>query len=106
MHSPISASEHVAHALGEFVAISQSADIPTSVLHDGKRSILNMIGAGLGAAHHPDFELFLKLLAPVKGPAQATIFGRRERFDVLNAAFLNAISANLLDFDDTHLATV
>ena len=106
MHNPVSAPVHVAHALAEFIAISQRSDIPASVLHDAKRSVLNLIGTALGAAHHPDFELFLNLLAPVKGPAQATIFGRHERFDSLNAAFLNAISANLLDFDDTHLATV
>jgi 2-methylcitrate dehydratase PrpD len=102
----MSAPEHVAHALAEFVAMSQWSDIPASVAHDGKRSILNMIGTALGAAHHRDFELFLRLLALVKGPGQATVFGRHERFDILNAAFLNAISANLLDFDDTHLATV
>jgi len=106
MHSPMSSREHVARALAEFVAMSQWSDIPASVRHDGQRSILNMIGTALGAAHHPDFELFLSLLALVKGPGQATIFGRHERFDILNAAFLNAISANLLDFDDTHLATV
>jgi len=106
MHNPISETEHVAHALGDFVANSKCSDLPASVLHEGKRSILNMIGSALGAAHHPDFERFIKLLAPVRGPAQATIFGRHERFDILNAAFLNAISANLLDFDDTHLATV
>src|SRR4029077_12717328 len=32
--------------------------------------------------------------------------GRSERADALNAAFLNAVSANVLEFDDTHLATV
>jgi 2-methylcitrate dehydratase PrpD len=106
MHSPASAPGHIARTLGGFVANSQRSDIPASVLHEAKRSVLNMIGTALGAAHHPEFELFLKLVAPVKGPAQATIFGRQERFDMLNAAFLNAISANLLDFDDTHLPTV
>jgi 2-methylcitrate dehydratase PrpD len=100
MHNPISAS------LGNFVAPAQPRDVPASVRHDGKRSILNMIGTALGGAHHPDFELFIKLVAPSAGPAQAAIFGRPERFDILNAAFLNAISANLLDFDDTHLDTV
>ena len=106
MHRPISGTEHVTHVLGDFVAISQRSDLPASILHEGKRSILNMIGSALGAVHHPDFERFLTLLAPVRGPAQASIFGRHERFDILNAAFLNAISTNLLDFDDTHLATV
>jgi 2-methylcitrate dehydratase PrpD len=92
--------------LAHFVSASQWSDIPASVRHDAKRSILNMIGTALGAAHHPEFELFVRLVAPTAGSAQAGIFGRRERFDILNAAFLNAISANILDFDDTHLATV
>ena len=34
------------------------------------------------------------------------IVGRPERLDALGAAFVNAISANLLDFDDTHLDTI
>src|SRR5206468_12459952 len=36
---------------------------------------------------------------------QATVIGRRERVDALSATFLNAASANVLDFDDTHLTT-
>ena len=34
------------------------------------------------------------------------MIGRSERIDALSAAFLNAASANVLDFDDTHVATV
>jgi 2-methylcitrate dehydratase PrpD len=34
------------------------------------------------------------------------LIGRSERLDALHAALLNAMSANVLDFDDTHLATV
>src|SRR5262249_53722664 len=36
----------------------------------------------------------------------ATVIGRRERTDALSAAFLNAAAANVLDFCDTHVATV
>ena len=43
---------------------------------------------------------------PTFGPAQASVIGRSERPDVLNAAFLNAVSANVLEYDDTHLPTV
>src|SRR5262249_58521029 len=32
--------------------------------------------------------------------------GRSERVDALSAAFLNAASGNVFDFDDTHLRTV
>ena len=40
------------------------------------------------------------------GPSQATLLGRGERIDALNAALLNGIASNILDFDDTHLRTV
>src|SRR4029077_15832464 len=50
--------------------------------------------------------LAVRVLMPYFGPAQATIIGRSERPDALNEAFLNAVSANVLENDDTHLATV
>ncbi len=106
MEKPSPATECVAARWGDFVARSHWNDIPAAVRHEAKRSILNMIGASLGAANHPDLESLLKLLAAVAGPPQATVLGRVERLDILNAAFVNAISANLLDFDDTHLDTV
>lgn len=34
------------------------------------------------------------------------MIGRGGRADALSAAFLNAVSANVLEFDDTHLRTV
>jgi len=37
---------------------------------------------------------------------QATVIGRSEQVDALSAAFLNAASGNVFDFDDTHLRTV
>src|SRR5205085_1294593 len=46
------------------------------------------------------------VLTPYFGPAQAGVFGRSERPDALYAAFLNAVSANVLEYDDTHLPTV
>jgi 2-methylcitrate dehydratase PrpD len=91
---------------GEFVVRSRGCDIPASVRHEAKRSILNIVGTSLGAASHPDVDRLISLLAAVSGPAEATVLGRSERLDILNAAFVNAVSANLLDFDDTHLDTV
>jgi 2-methylcitrate dehydratase PrpD len=34
------------------------------------------------------------------------VIGRGDRPDALNASFLNAVSANVLEYDDTHLGTV
>ncbi|HEY7242791.1 MAG TPA: MmgE/PrpD family protein [Xanthobacteraceae bacterium] len=99
-------NESVTAAWGNFLARSSWADIPASVRHEAKRSLLNAIGTSLGAASHPDVDRLIRLVAGLAGAPRATVFGRSERLDILNSAFVNAISANLLDFDDTHLETV
>jgi 2-methylcitrate dehydratase PrpD len=45
-------------------------------------------------------------LSPFAGPPQATVLGRRDRIDVLDAALLNGMTSHTFDFDDTHLVTV
>jgi 2-methylcitrate dehydratase PrpD len=96
----------VTHLLARFVADSQWQDIPTEVRHEAERTIVNFVGAALGGCRDEAVELALRALGPFFGPPQATVIGRSERPDALSAAFLNGISANVLEFDDTHLQTV
>lgn len=92
--------------LAEFIAGSRWEDIPENVRREGARSLLNFVGCALGGATDEAVGLAAKVLAPYFGPPQASVIGRRERPDMLNAAFLNAVGANVLEYDDTHLATV
>ena len=100
------AISHVSGIWGEFVARSHYRDVPPSIVHEAKRSILNVFGTALGAAKEPAVALAIEVLRPFAGSPQATIIGRAERLDILSAAFINAISANFFEFDDTHLRTV
>src|SRR6266545_3079053 len=100
------ADPHVTERLAEFLAASRWEDIPEVVRHEGVRSLLNFVGGALGGCRDEAVDLAVRVLAPTFGPAQATIIGRPEQPDMLNAAFLNAVSANVLEYDDTHLATV
>ena len=59
-----------------------------------------------GVGEDPAVTTALRTLLPFSGAGTSTIIGRTERLDALGASFLNAISANLLDFDDTHLDTI
>ena len=93
-------------ALAEFVAGSRREDIPPAVRREGVRSLLNFVGCALGGCRDEAIEIAVKVLAPLFGPAQAGIIGRGGRADIANAAFLNGASANVLEYDDTHLATV
>ena len=74
--------------------------------HEAKRSILNFFATALGSANDPAVTAALRTLLPFSGAATSAIIGRPERLDAMGASFVNAISANLLDFDDTHLDTI
>src|SRR5215207_1251098 len=96
----------VTERLAEFVAASRWDDIPAAVRREGVRSLLNFVGCALGGCRDEAMDLALRVLAPYAGPPQAGVIGRAERSDALNAAFLNAVSANVFEYDDTHLPTV
>jgi 2-methylcitrate dehydratase PrpD len=96
----------VGEEIGEFVAGSRPGDVPASVLHEAKRAILNFFATALGVAQHPTVNTAVRVLRGYAGPAQASLIGRGERLDLLSASFVNAMAANLLDYDDTHLATI
>lgn len=103
----MSQSEPVAHTLGAFAhAIRKPADLPPAVVHEAKRSLLNFLGGAIAVAHDPAIDSTLGVLLPFAGPGEVTLIGRPERADRLTGAFINAVSSNLLDYDDTHLRTV
>jgi 2-methylcitrate dehydratase PrpD len=92
--------------LAEFLVESQWRDIPAAVRREAQRTVMNFVGTALGGCRDVAVELALRALGRFSGPAQATVIGRKERQDALSAAFLNSVSANVLEFDDTHLRTV
>src|SRR6202035_3651053 len=96
----------VTRQLAEFVAGSSWRDIPQAVRREGVRGLLNYIGCALGGCGDEAIGLAIRVLGPSFGRGEAGVIGRSERCDVLNAAFLNGASANVLEYDDTHLPTV
>jgi 2-methylcitrate dehydratase PrpD len=97
---------HVTNRLAQFVAGSQWEAIPAEVRHEGVRGLLNFVGCALGGTRDEAMDTAVKVLTPFFGSPQAIVIGRGERPDALSAAFLNAVSANVLEYDDTHLGTV
>ncbi len=91
--------------LAHFVADTQWDDLGPSVAHQAKRSLMNFFAVALTGCRDQTIETALQTLAAFSGGKQATIIGRSERVDALSAAFLNAASANVLDFCDTHVPT-
>src|SRR5215472_8825680 len=92
--------------LAQFVADTQWHALSPPVIHQAKRALVNFFAVALIGCREPAIETTLRSLATFSGAKQATVIGRGEHVDALSAAFLNAASANVLDFCDTHVPTV
>ena len=97
---------HVTNRLAQFVAGSQWETIQSEARREGVRGLLNFVGCALGGAQDEAMGIAVNVLTPFFGPPQGIVIGCYERPDALNAAFLNAVSANVLEYDDTHLGRV
>jgi 2-methylcitrate dehydratase PrpD len=96
----------VTERLARFLVEHRPDDVPDRVRHEAKRSLVNFFATALGGCRNEAVEILMAALADYFGPPHATVIGRTERTDALTATFLNSVSANVLDFDDTHLRTV
>jgi 2-methylcitrate dehydratase PrpD len=94
------------HELARFIVDSGWKEIPANVRHEAKRALLNWLACALGGCNDVTVDTALAALRDFSGAPHGQLIGRRERLDILNAAVVNAISSNVLDFDDTHLSTV
>jgi 2-methylcitrate dehydratase PrpD len=99
-------TDGVTQQLAQFIVASRWSEVSHDVRHEAKRALLNWLGCALGGCNDAAVNTALAGLREFAGPPQATVLGRRERLDILNAALVNAIGSNVLDFDDTHLSTV
>jgi len=92
--------------LATFITNFDGAKIPEPVRAIAVRSLVNWAGCALGGARHPALLNAMQAMRPFIGAPQASVIGRSDRVDALNAALFNGISSHVLDFDDTHMATL
>jgi len=98
--------KEITRILARYVQSSQFDALPPAVRHEGARAFVNWIGCAAGGSSEPDVQLVLQLLSEFNGAKEATLVGRSERLDTLNAAFINSMSSAALAFNDTHNPTV
>lgn len=96
----------VTRTLAHWLVNAEPRDVPKEAKREGVRSIVNWLGCAVGAARHEAIESALAALLPFAGPPQASVLGRTEKTDILNAALMNGITSHVFDFDDTHLPTI
>lgn len=96
------AAKDVTRTLARYVVAAKPADLSSPIRKEAARTLLNWVGCTVGGSRHETVGIAISALAPFAGPGQASILGRKERLDILNAALINGISSHVLDYDDTH----
>lgn len=99
-------SRSVSATLADFVHDLSWAQVPDLVRHDIKRSLLNYFAVALAGCTDPTLNTAVRTYSRFSAGSDATLIGRTERMDILNAAAINAMGANVYDYDDTHIPTI
>lgn len=106
MPSTPDAGKDTTRRLAQYLVAARYEDLPAKVRKEGVRTFLNWVGVAVGGSRHDTVERAIRALKPFSGPQQASLLGRQERFDIMNAAFLNGVASHIFDYDDTHLKTI
>ena len=104
--APAAPPPKVTQALARYIVNARFDDLPAKVRTEGTRTLLNWVGVAVGGSQSETVGIAVAALDPFSGPRQASLLGRSERFDIMNAAFINGVSSHIFDFDDTHLKTI
>lgn len=89
-------------SLAEFTARLRFEDLPSEVVQESKRLLLDGIGCALGGLSHSKGTIgveYARLMGAGSAGNQATVFGTSERLSTVAAAFANGELINALDFD-------
>lgn len=88
-----------ARIIARFICGLKFQDLPVDVVDKCKRLILHEVGCAFGGAKTMIGNALIEVAKFIGGPGFSTIFGG-PKSSCLNAAFVNSMLANILDYDD------
>src|SRR5437764_6293220 len=92
--------------VADFIVATEARDIPSDVVHLGKRSVLDGLGLALAGAASEGAHIMRRYLASlgISADRGSTVIGSPLRLPARFAAFANGLSIHADDYDDTQLA--
>ena len=97
---------NISQQLSEFLFKTRYEDLPPHVIHEAKRSLVNYFAVCFAAGKDETIAKAIDTYKAFSGGGRAKLVGRNIETDILSAAALNAMAANVFDFDDTHIPTI
>ena len=89
--------------LANYVAGARYEDLPVEVVTHTKRTVMDAVACGLGGRKTLEGDILVNIVKEMGGKPQATIIGDAARVTCEQAAWVNRVTINMLDYDDTLL---
>lgn len=99
-------SKNYSQLIADYVFQSNGKEMSSRVLHEAKRSLMNYFAVAFASGKDETITKAIAVFSRFSADTTASIVGRNTKTDMLNAAALNAMAANVFDFDDTHIPTI
>jgi len=88
--------------LSRFLLSVPEIALPDAVVERAKIHILDTIGVAIGGSQTPHARESARMIRTLGSPGHVTVIATSDTANVLDAAFLNGVSAHAIDFDDAH----
>lgn len=93
---------NVTLAMAEWAAKTNFEDLPTPVVNEVKRYLMDSVGCALGGAQQHDVHMARKVLTEIAGTGDATVLVTGEKMDPVSASLLNALMIRVMDYNDIY----
>ncbi|MBI2858202.1 MAG: MmgE/PrpD family protein [Chloroflexi bacterium] len=90
----------ISHQLARYALALRYELLPSEVVHEAKRCLLDALGCAIGAWEAPGRSICEDLVRTIGGSREATLFGSGEKTSALNATLFNSFLVRFLDFND------
>lgn len=94
----------VAERLSQYACALHYRDLPSEVVHEVKRRVIDSLGCALGAFHERPVKIARSLALKVPSSDGATILGMDDRSSPETATFVNGTMIRYFDYNDTYLS--
>lgn len=96
----------VALQLAEFANGLELGGVEGAAREAAARAFANVVGVSLGGVPLEASQSAIRTVRSLGGPPQARILGTHEAAPIDRVAIVDGVLAHVLDYDDTHLATI
>ncbi len=89
--------------LVSYVARGKFEDLPAPVVSHAKKCVMDTLSCGLGGRKTPDIDILIDTMKDLGGRPEATVIGDTIRLSMMQAAQVNRVMTNMLDYDDDYM---